>query len=199
MSNYLDDSRLPAWMPCGILQQRLRRELESLFKSTPCMPIMVRLAWHDAGTYCAKTKTGGANGSIRLDLEAALAVNNGLKIAHDLLAAIKASNPDGSYADLYQLAAVVAIELTGGPEIPFRFGRVNATEADCTADGRLPDGNTRMPHLREVFHRMGFSDAEMVTLSGAHTLGRAHKDRSGLEKYAADQEAFFKDYVAAHV
>eukprot|EP00168_Porphyra_purpurea_P020087 TRINITY_DN82_c0_g1_i6.p1 TRINITY_DN82_c0_g1~~TRINITY_DN82_c0_g1_i6.p1 ORF type:complete len:127 (+),score=29.39 TRINITY_DN82_c0_g1_i6:46-426(+) len=88
---------------------------------------------------------------------------------------------------------------------------------------------------------MGFSDAEIVALSGAHTLGRAHKDRSGfegpwtpvpikfdnsyyveitkekpdpallrlesdmalmddpecralVEKYAADQDAFFADY-----
>ena len=26
---------------------------------------------------------------------------------------------------------------------------------------------------------MGFNDREIVALSGAHTVGRAHKDRSG--------------------
>jgi cytochrome c peroxidase len=33
--------------------------------------------------------------------------------------------------------------------------------------------------LREVFGRMGFSDKEIVALSGAHALGRCHPDRSG--------------------
>lgn len=35
-------------------------------------------------------------------------------------------------------------------------------------------------HLRAVFYRQGFNDQEIVALSGSHTLGRAHKDRSGL-------------------
>ncbi|CAE5987953.1 unnamed protein product [Arabidopsis arenosa] len=34
-----------------------------------CAPIMLRLAWHDAGTYDAKKKTGGPNGSIRFKEE----------------------------------------------------------------------------------------------------------------------------------
>jgi L-ascorbate peroxidase len=38
-----------------------------------------------------------------------------------------------------------------------------------------------MGHLREVFYRMGLNDKDIVLLSGAHTLGRAHKDRSGFE------------------
>ena len=42
------------------------------------MPVMVRLAWHDAGTYCVKTKTGGANGSIRFDREMSHGANAGL-------------------------------------------------------------------------------------------------------------------------
>ena len=35
-------------------------------------------------------------------------------------------------------------------------------------------------HLRhDVFYRMGFNDRDIVALSGAHALGRAHKDASG--------------------
>ena len=37
-------------------------------------------------------------------------------------------------------------------------------------------------HLRNVFHRMGFADQEIVALSGAHTLGRAYPNRSGFGK-----------------
>lgn len=38
-----------------------------------------------------------------------------------------------------------------------------------------------MGHLRDVFYRMGLNDKDIVLLSGAHTLGRAHKERSGFE------------------
>ena len=34
-------------------------------------------------------------------------------------------------------------------------------------------------HLRAVFGRMGFDDSEIVALSGAHTVGRCHAERSG--------------------
>lgn len=39
--------------------------------------------WHDAGTYDAKSKTGGPNGSIRNEEEFSHGANNGLKIALD--------------------------------------------------------------------------------------------------------------------
>ncbi|KAI7986944.1 L-ascorbate peroxidase 3 [Camellia lanceoleosa] len=42
-------------------------------------------------------------------------------------------------------------------------------------------GAFRPSHLREVFFRMGLSDKDIVVLSGAHTLGRAHPERSGFE------------------
>ena len=38
-----------------------------------------------------------------------------------------------------------------------------------------------MEHLDDVFGRMGFNAREITALSGAHTLGRCHADRSGFE------------------
>ncbi|KAL9257429.1 putative L-ascorbate peroxidase 3, peroxisomal, partial [Drosera capensis] len=46
-------------------------------------------------------------------------------------------------------------------------------------EGRLPDAQQGASHLREVFYRMGLSGKDIVALSGAHTLGRAHPERSG--------------------
>ncbi|PXF43557.1 L-ascorbate peroxidase 3, peroxisomal [Gracilariopsis chorda] len=163
------------------LEDDVRQDLNKLYETTPCMPIMVRLAWHDAGTYNATEKTGGANGSIRFNPEKSHGANSGLNIAMDLLQPIKDKYPNMSYADLYQLASVQAIEFSGGPKIPFRMGREDASEADCTPDGRLPDADKGMNHLRDIFYRMGFNDLEITTLSGAHTLGRAHPERSGFD------------------
>mmetsp|Transcript_18563 Transcript_18563/g.24520 ORF Transcript_18563/g.24520 Transcript_18563/m.24520 type:complete len:264 (-) Transcript_18563:171-962(-) len=158
------------------------KKLNDLYNETPCMPIMVRLAWHDAGTYCASTQTGGPTASIRFTPEKSHGANNGLQWAMDKLEPLKAAHPEISYADLYQLASVVAVQFCGGPEIPFRLGRKDAPgEEQCTDDGRLPDATKGHDHLRDIFYRMGFTDKEIVALSGAHTLGRAHSDRSGFE------------------
>lgn len=168
-------------MPTANLESDVREELTDLYENTPCMPIMVRLGWHDAGTYNVKDGTGGANGSIRFKPERDHDANNGLFIAMNLLEPIKQKFPDISYADLYQLASVHAIEFARGPKIPFRLGRRDVTAEETTPDGRLPDANQRMGHLRDVFYRMGLNDKEITVLSGAHTLGSAHKDRSGFE------------------
>lgn len=163
------------------MEDKLRGLLTELYKETPCMPIMVRLAWHDSGSYCAKTKTGGANATIRFSPEADIGANNGLGIARTLLEPIKAAVPEVSYADLYQLASVVAIEFSGGPKIPFRFGRKDEPAEKCAPDGRLPDATKKMDHLRDIFYRMGFDDKGIVVLSGAHALGRARPERSGFD------------------
>lgn len=228
------------------LESDIRDALKALYETTPCMPIMVRLAWHDSGTFKVEDGSGGANASIRFQPEKGHGANNGLNIAMDLLQPIKEKFPQISYADLFQLSSVVGVEFSGGPVIPFQMGRIDATEADCTPDGRLPDADKRMGHLRDIFYRMGLNDKEITALSGAHSLGRAHSDRSGFdgpwtkvpvvfdntyfieilkddpdpdllrlssdmallddpktkalcEKYAESKEAFFSDYVDAHL
>ena len=158
---------------------KARRDLRALIASRNCAPIMLRLAWHDAGTYDAQTKTGGPNGSIRNEEEYSHGANNGLKKAIDFCQEVKAKHPKITYADLYQLAGVVAVEVTGGPTVDFVPGRRDSNI--CTRDGRLPDAKEGASHLRDIFYRMGLSDKDIVALSGAHTLGRAHPERSGFD------------------
>lgn len=79
------------------------------------------------------------------------------------------------------------MQVMGGPKIPMKYGRKDATGPEmCHPEGNLPAGNAPFPsggdaagHLRAVFHRMGLSDQDIVALSGAHTVGRAHASRSG--------------------
>ncbi|KAF7119784.1 hypothetical protein RHSIM_Rhsim13G0090600 [Rhododendron simsii] len=249
--------------------EKAKRKLRGFIAEKNCAPLMLRIAWHSAGTYDVKTKTGGPFGTMRHVAEQGHAANNGLDIA---------------------LAGVVAVEITGGPDVPFHPGRegsamdphsgsgqptrrhdpwalfwatqqvdrsarpttarsISPTLWACSWDkpeppleGRLPDATKGSDHLRDVFvEHMGLSDKDIVALSGAHTLGRCHKERSGfegpwtpnplifdnsyftelltgekdgllqlpsdktlltdpvfrplVEKYAADEDAFFADYA----
>uniref|UniRef100_A0A5B6ZL93 Putative peroxisomal ascorbate peroxidase n=1 Tax=Davidia involucrata TaxID=16924 RepID=A0A5B6ZL93_DAVIN len=158
---------------------KARRDLRALISNKNCAPIMLRLAWHDAGTYDVNTKTGGPNGSIRNEEEYTHGSNNGLKIAIDFCEEIKSKYPKITYADLYQLAGVVAVEVTGGPTVEFVPGRKDSKISP--KEGRLPNASKGVPHLRDVFYRMGLSDKDIVALSGGHTLGRAHPERSGFD------------------
>ncbi|KAL2642353.1 hypothetical protein R1flu_009940 [Riccia fluitans] len=159
--------------------EKLRRDLRAFIAEKNCAPLMVRLAWHDAGTYDVSTRTGGANGSIRSEREYTHGANNGLKKSIDWCEEFKAKYPNLTYADIYQLAGVVAVEITGGPTIDFIPGRKDSVA--CPPEGRLPDATRGPQHLRDIFHRMGLSDQDIVALSGAHTLGRAHPERSGFD------------------
>jgi hypothetical protein len=79
------------------------------------------------------------------------------------------------------------VQVAGGPKIDMLYGRTDLLEKECGDTTRLPAGNAPFPnadgpaeHLRNVFYPMGFNDQEIVALSGAHTLGRAFKNRSGV-------------------
>ena len=178
------------------LYNTIKSKYFSLYNQTNVTPLMLRFAWHDAGTYDKSSKTGGPNGSIRFDKELSQGANNGLLYARQQVDEIKKSFANVSYADLIQIAGTTAVEYAKGPIIPFRFGRVDASSPDvCTPDGRLPDASLGVPHLRDIFYRMGLNDVEIVALSGGHTLGRAHKDRSGWDgAWTANETTFDNSY-----
>ncbi|KAI9207359.1 heme peroxidase [Polychytrium aggregatum] len=148
-------------------------------------PVLVRLAWHASGTYDKHSRTGGSNGAtMRFKPEATDPANAGLEHARAFLESVKEQFPWISTADLWTLAGVTAIEVMGGPKIPWKPGRLDKNERSVTKteippNGRLPDASQGSQHIRDVFNRMGFNDQEIVALSGAHALGRCHTDRSG--------------------
>ncbi|CAN4099667.1 unnamed protein product [Withania somnifera] len=132
-----------------------REDIKELLKTKFCHPILVRLGWHDAGTYNKNIEEwpqrGGANGSLRFEVELKHGANAG----------------------------------GWGPKIPMKYGRMDVSGPEqCPEEGRLPDAGPPSPaaHLRDVFYRMGLNDKEIVALSGAHTLGRSRPERSGWGK-----------------
>jgi len=103
---------------------------------------------------------------MRFSPESNHGANAGLQVARDLLEPIKARHPNVSYADLWTFAAVVAIEAMGGPKIPWRNGRSDASSpASCPPDGRLPDASRGSDHIRAIFYRMVLSS---LILSSSH-------------------------------
>eukprot|EP00472_Partenskyella_glossopodia_P013714 CAMPEP_0197518676 /NCGR_PEP_ID=MMETSP1318-20131121/3898_1 /TAXON_ID=552666 /ORGANISM="Partenskyella glossopodia, Strain RCC365" /LENGTH=319 /DNA_ID=CAMNT_0043069205 /DNA_START=37 /DNA_END=996 /DNA_ORIENTATION=- len=167
---------------------KIRGEIEDVldnldYEDGSMGPVLVRLAWHNAGTYSMFDGTGGSEGAgMRFGPEAGDDANAGLHVARDLLEKIKEKHPEISYSDLWSLAGTVAIEALGGPTCAWIGGRKDYADAsEGPPQGRLPDATRNADHLRAVFYRMGFSDQEIVALSGAHVLGRCHSDRSGFE------------------
>ncbi|EON66915.1 heme-binding peroxidase [Coniosporium apollinis CBS 100218] len=146
-------------------------------------PVLVRLAWHSAGTYDAETDNGGSNGAgMRYEREGGDPANAGLQHARVFLEPVKAAHPWITYADLWTLAGCVAVREMGGPEIRWLPGRTDyVDDSKLPPRGRLPDGSKAADHVRAVFYRMGFNDQEIVALCGAHNLGRCHSDRSGFD------------------
>ncbi|KAJ9108793.1 hypothetical protein QFC21_000113 [Naganishia friedmannii] len=151
-------------------------------------PVLVRLAWHASGTFSLVEHNGGSNGAgLRHGKEAADPANAGLYHAIEFLMPIQQANPWITHSDLWTLAGVEAIKAMGGPDVPWQPGRMDysdeshAEEHRGNISDRLPDGALGASHLRDVFGRMGYSDKEIVALSGAHTLGRCHADRSGFD------------------
>jgi len=144
-------------------------------------PVLIRLAWNASGTYDKKDGSGGSNGAtMRFKPECDHGANAGLSVARDILEKVKHQHPDISYADLWTLAGVVAVEEMGGPKIKWSPGRTDAQSgAACPKDGRLPDASQGPKHVRDVFYKMGFNDQEIVALAGAHCFGRCHPNRSG--------------------
>lgn len=145
-------------------------------------PLFVRLAWHAAGSYSKVDNSGGSDGArMRFSPEAFWGGNAGLPLARNQMQRLKKRFPGISYADLWTLAGAVAIEHMGGPKIAWRSGRTDDADGARSpqSDNRLPDASQGAEHLRAVFYRMGFTDREIVALSGAHCLGRCHTTRSG--------------------
>ncbi|CAK9210811.1 unnamed protein product [Sphagnum troendelagicum] len=133
-------------------------------------PGVLRLAFHDAGTFNITKLSGGMNGSIIYELERP--ENAGLKRSIKVLQKVKAElDPviSVSWADLIAVAGAEAVAECDGPRIPVGLGRHDSVEPD--PEGEMPEETLSASALKQSFHGKGFTTQELVVLSGAHTLG----------------------------
>ncbi|KAH9320574.1 hypothetical protein KI387_015213, partial [Taxus chinensis] len=103
----------------GEFLESVKKSLKTAIQAHPdLIPSIMKLALNDAVTYDKASKTGGANGSIRLTSEIRRPENEGLlpamKLLEDIKKEIDASSKGGpiSYADLIQFAGQSATKNT---------------------------------------------------------------------------------------
>ncbi|CAN6356951.1 unnamed protein product [Urochloa humidicola] len=124
----------------------------------------------------------GCDASILLEPELSTGPNQSLqKNAVDLIESIRAKvhaacGPTVSCADIIALATRDAVALAGGPTITMPLGRTDSLEgADDVS--MLPSPFTDVDSLLTLFNTRALSDpADLVALSGGHTVGKASCD-----------------------
>lgn len=150
-------------------------------------PLLVRLAWHNSGSYDQHDKTdtkgGSYAGTMRFKKEQGDPENAGLTQGMEFLEEFL-TKYDISHGDLYTLGGVVAIQEMNGPKVKWRPGRLDLGEEVTPPYHRLPDASQETgEYVRGVFgDRLGFTDKEMVCLIGVgHGIGRCHTTSSGFD------------------
>jgi cytochrome c peroxidase len=146
---------------------------------------LLRLAFHDSFTFDLESGKGGANGSIRL--ETGRGENSGLGRAVTALEGVQSKTGLG-WGDLVAVAGAEAVSAAGGPVIEIALGRDDAETGD--PQGALPSPQETVDELRARFAPRGFTDRDLVALSGAHTLGRV----SGSGPFVKESNRFLNDY-----
>ncbi|KAJ3092904.1 hypothetical protein HK102_000880 [Quaeritorhiza haematococci] len=170
-----------------------------LFKRDPvfnglvaaCNPIAaawLRAAFHDAGTFDGTS--GGADGSLQFELNDA--DNRGLEQTITIFQGFKKKYPQVSMADIINWGAIISVKVCGGPDIPFRAGRKDATTRN--PPGLLPGPNVPIPELLSRFQTLGLNAREFVALTaGAHSVGGRNKRLRGFDGTAGRfDNAIFK-------
>ncbi|KAI8851414.1 heme peroxidase [Chytridium lagenaria] len=128
--------------------------------------IWLRSLFHDAGTWNAQTRTGGADGSLTTELNLPENTGQGRGIPTNFLPG------NLSDADKIAMGAAVALRHCGGPNVPFQSGRQDAPKSTPNDLTLLPaDPFADLANVTATFARMGLTKTDMLVLvAGSHSL-----------------------------
>ncbi|KAF7357079.1 Peroxidase [Mycena sanguinolenta] len=127
----------------------------------------LRLAYHDMATHNSTTGTGGMDASIQFEFTRAQDV--GMGMIESLRDFVSTLNQYVGMADVIAMGAINAVIGCGGPVIPFKGGRIDATEA---GPATVPEPQQDLASHIASFQAQGFNETEMIALVACgHSLG----------------------------
>lgn len=156
----------------GIVMNAMARAMQ---RDTGAAPGVLRLHFHDCFV-------DGCDGSVLLEgpnSEKTAAPNlnlRGFEVVDEAKADLEAVCPGVvSCADILAFGARDAVELTGGVGWSVPAGRLDGRESVAArASADIPDPGFDVGQLNNMFARKGLTQSDMIVLSGAHSIGRAH-------------------------
>ena len=130
----------------------------------------LRVAFHDFVTAHVDEGTGGMDASIGFETlreeDSGSAFNDSLTFFRPFV------NSKVSMADLIALSVSASVGNCGGPQIPIRGGRIDATEAGYFG---VPAPETDLETTLEFFANAGFNQVDSIGLTACgHTMGSVH-------------------------
>ncbi|KAJ7060034.1 heme peroxidase [Mycena amicta] len=131
----------------------------------------LRLAYHDMATHDGTTGTGGLDASIsfKTNFNNRTSEMECLTLWTTLSSAPTNMLEARALADAIAMATINAVVGCGGPVIPFRGGRIDATEA---GPATVPEPQQDLASHIASFKSQGFNEAQMISLVACgHSLG----------------------------
>ncbi|KAJ4801323.1 Peroxidase [Rhynchospora pubera] len=160
---------------CPDMEAIIQRMVKKLLKDDYTYGAsLIRLHFHD----CA---VNGCDGSILLDIPntsekyaAVSATLRGYDFIEDVKASIEAKCPRTvSCSDILTAVARDAAHVIGAPYWSLNYGRKDGRISFLEQANALPMGRESITDLIMYFQSMGLSPVDLVSLQGAHTIGRS--------------------------
>jgi hypothetical protein len=131
----------------------------------------IRTAFHDMASGDVYSETGGLDASIMFETNRA--ENTGAAFNTSLAFFANYYSTQASVSDLIALSVYTAVRSCGGPVVPIRAGRIDATVAG--PEGLIPTPQDSADTFEDQFARTGFNTADMIGMTACgHTVGGVH-------------------------
>ncbi|KAL7931169.1 heme peroxidase [Trichoderma chlorosporum] len=130
----------------------------------------LRVGFHDMSTANVNFGIGGLDASLQYELNDGENTGPGHRTTLEFMGPYV--SPRSSLSDLIALGVYTSVRSCGGPAVPIRVGRIDATEQGPTG---VPQPQNSIYTFTQQFARMGFSAQEMIQVTACgHTLGGVH-------------------------